>query len=325
MTKQSQPRGLRELTFKSRQEAEAYFSSLSDCISDVRFVSDDPHPDIGYAGGTLGHTEVHRGAVPELKWRAEESGSFHFVVPQRGKIVVADGTGEAEAGRSALLLPPASRGRVDVPARLNAISLIAPRAAMSAQASKMLGRDIRSSEFVDGVQELPLADPLTMAVARNLTACVHELLTLGHAGISDLARAQFDDLLVGLLTTIVVPEVREGLSDRRIEAGSAVVRRAQDYIREHAADAIRLADLAESLGIGLRTLQLSFRRHIGVSPREYLMQCRLDLARARLLSGGTDTKVATVAFECGFTDLSLFSRKYRNAFGELPSATLRRR
>jgi AraC-like DNA-binding protein len=35
------------------------------------------------------------------------------------------------------------------------------------------------------------------------------------------------------------------------------------------------------------------------------------------------TTVSAAAFECGFGDLSDFSAKYRNKYGELPSETLR--
>lgn len=112
LTKQPQPLGVRERAFKSREEAEAYLSDLSECISDVEIVSEEPFTEIGYAGGSLGVADVHRGAVPQLKWRASESDCFHFLFAQRGKLVLDGGGHEAEAGRSALLLPPSSRARV---------------------------------------------------------------------------------------------------------------------------------------------------------------------------------------------------------------------
>jgi transcriptional regulator GlxA family with amidase domain len=57
----------------------------------------------------------------------------------------------------------------------------------------------------------------------------------------------------------------------------------------------------------------------------YLMTCRLELARNRLLSVGEGTTVTQIALGCGFSDMTVFARKYREQFGERPSETLRRR
>ena len=63
----------------------------------------------------------------------------------------------------------------------------------------------------------------------------------------------------------------------------------------------------------------------GCSPRDYLIACRLELARTRLLAGGEGHTVTRIALDCGFTDMAVFARKYRVHFGERPSETLRRR
>jgi len=42
-----------------------------------------------------------------------------------------------------------------------------------------------------------------------------------------------------------------------------------------------------------------------------------------LLSGESGASVTAAAMASGFTDLSHFSAKYRDKFGELPSETLR--
>jgi AraC-like DNA-binding protein len=54
-----------------------------------------------------------------------------------------------------------------------------------------------------------------------------------------------------------------------------------------------------------------------------LFRRRLDLARARLLAATDTATVTTVALECGFVNVGAFADRYRRAFGELPSQTLK--
>ena len=61
-----------------------------------------------------------------------------------------------------------------------------------------------------------------------------------------------------------------------------------------------------------------FRAVLGVTPHQYLVQCRLRLA-ARLLCDADGT-VTSVAFDAGFSDLSNFIRTFTQAAGMSPRA-----
>ena len=61
-----------------------------------------------------------------------------------------------------------------------------------------------------------------------------------------------------------------------------------------------------------------FRAVLGVTPHQYLVQCRLRLA-ARLLCDADGT-VTSVAFDAGFGDLSNFIRTFTQAAGMSPRA-----
>ena len=84
-----------------------------------------------------------------------------------------------------------------------------------------------------------------------------------------------------------------------------------------------MLDLPRIAGVGLRSIQATFRTQRGYSPMVFLRTARIDAARATLIDGGP-CRVTDVAFECGFAKLSSFAAAYRARFGELPSATLRR-
>jgi AraC-like DNA-binding protein len=105
----------------------------------------------------------------------------------------------------------------------------------------------------------------------------------------------------------------------------AVLRRALDYIDEHAGEDIGVDDIAAVARISVRGLQSLFRRHRDCTPLEHLRRVRLALAHDDLLVADPtrgDT-VAAVAARWGFTNPGRFSVQYRETFGRSPRATLR--
>ena len=86
-----------------------------------------------------------------------------------------------------------------------------------------------------------------------------------------------------------------------------------------------IADLCVAVGVSRRTLELAFRTVVGVSPLKFLTQRRLCRTYAALANASTDSdQVTNIALTYGFTELGRFATKYRQAFGELPSETLRK-
>jgi AraC-like DNA-binding protein len=103
------------------------------------------------------------------------------------------------------------------------------------------------------------------------------------------------------------------------------VRAAESIMQDLGDEALSMAELAQRLGVGLRSLQLAFREVHGQSPRQVLGRMRLERARRRLMDARGRDQVTQIAMECGFVHLSRFAQSYARAFGELPSETLARR
>ena len=102
------------------------------------------------------------------------------------------------------------------------------------------------------------------------------------------------------------------------------LRRALEFVHEHAREAIGTPDIAAAAGLSPRGLQQSLRRHLDQTPGELLRGVRLDGARTDLVGGALDeTTVAEIARTWGFGHLGRFSATYRSRFGELPSESLR--
>lgn len=175
----------------------------------------------------------------------------------------------------------------------------------------------------------PLSPRMNLFFARTVQMVTAQLL-------SPEGRAFEYPLIARQLVDVAITALLNGFanttmtSDYRAEPGRtspAVVRRAVDYIDEHAADPISVSDIAETTGVEARELQATFVREHDVSPMEYLRRVRLKGAHHDLQSrtpGGGDTvaTVATIAHRWGFANPRLFSALYRTAYGQAPDVTL---
>lgn len=97
--------------------------------------------------------------------------------------------------------------------------------------------------------------------------------------------------------------------------------RMAEYVRDldhlfHMAQ--NLDSAAETMGMSRRYFSQLFRQHTGKSWLRYLRARRLE--HAQWLLANTDRMVITVAFECGFEELSTFYRAFRSATGQSPQS-----
>ena len=86
-----------------------------------------------------------------------------------------------------------------------------------------------------------------------------------------------------------------------------------------------LSNLVAQAGVSRRTLEYAFLDGLGVSPASYLKAIRLRSLHKELLTRqAKNTSVAELCLHNGFSHLGQLSADYRDMYGELPSATLRR-
>ncbi|WP_055714637.1 AraC family transcriptional regulator [Streptomyces torulosus] len=168
--------------------------------------------------------------------------------------------------------------------------------------------------------------PQARAWRRGLDFFAEELAGAGESSLLDhpAVAQRFEEALVGQLLITH----RHNYSDElAATAGrrppSRLVRRACALIRDHHDEPLTVGDVAEALGVGVRTLQECFRRELGSTPTAYLRACRLDVVHDALRAAESGTSVTAIALEHGFVHMGRFASDYRARFGESPSATLR--
>ena len=110
----------------------------------------------------------------------------------------------------------------------------------------------------------------------------------------------------------------------RPDAQPPLLRRALAFIHDNAHHDITLSDIAAAVDVTPRSVQYTFREHLGTTPLEYLRRVRLDRAHRELQAAdpSIDTVMA-IAGRWGFGHAGRFSSAYKQAFGPPPSRTLR--
>jgi AraC-like DNA-binding protein len=131
----------------------------------------------------------------------------------------------------------------------------------------------------------------------------------------------------------LIHAVVECLSARpRDEKRPATARRHQDMmvgferlLQAHPARDVPISEICAALGVSDRLLRSVCAEHLGMSPAGYDRLCRMSLVRRALRHAGPRAASISGIAQChGFRDAGRFAINYRTAFGELPSATLRR-
>jgi AraC-like DNA-binding protein len=143
--------------------------------------------------------------------------------------------------------------------------------------------------------------------------------------VAGAAKAALDEYLLTLLLHHHPHNYSEELAQTVPSPVPGVVRRAERFIIDNDSASITVSDVADHLGISLRSLQAGFRQWRQTTPTAFLRRARLERVRDELLHSDQEANVTTVALRHGFSHLGRFSGEYRSVFGEDPSATLRRR
>lgn len=94
------------------------------------------------------------------------------------------------------------------------------------------------------------------------------------------------------------------------------IRPALEYVAEHFAEPITVAQLAATVHLSESYFMNQFRRHVGLSAMEYVTHFRIDLACQALRS--TRQSVLEIALDCGFRNISNFNRQFRRITGDSP-------
>ncbi|MBI3506984.1 MAG: AraC family transcriptional regulator [Proteobacteria bacterium] len=140
----------------------------------------------------------------------------------------------------------------------------------------------------------------------------------GASMLAKLSEIMFIDLVRHYLAGIPEDSANwlTGLKDRH-------VRQAVDLLHQSPAKDWTLEGLARDTGLSRSTLAERFMRHVGKPPMQYLTLWRMQLASGMLADG--DASVARIGTSVGYDSEAAFSRAFKRAVGDSPTAWRERR
>jgi AraC family transcriptional regulator len=171
----------------------------------------------------------------------------------------------------------------------------------------------RESELgeVDLAPRLFFEDPCLWATAAKLAALIETPGTAGRLYAEVLGAVLALELVRLHYGTAPSTPVRGGLSgwQRRLVC---------EYIDEHLAEEISLAELAALVRLSPHHLCRAFKQSVGLPPHRYQVHRRVE--RAKELLANPTLSITEIAFATGFGGSSQFATAFRKATGTTPSA-----
>ncbi len=123
-------------------------------------------------------------------------------------------------------------------------------------------------------------------------------------------------LVEEVLLNIVLQVSQAGhneLSDKNPLTLSAIT-----YINDHLTTLSSIDPICRHLGVSRSYLYQLFQTDMKTTPKQYITERRLNLARQEIFMGA---KATSVFSQCGFSDYSTFFRAYKKHFGYPPTGT----
>ena len=122
-------------------------------------------------------------------------------------------------------------------------------------------------------------------------------------------------LAMGAMLKLLAPVIEASTTRRESEQDEVRMQKVLGYIDQHLSD-LDMTDLSGQLGFSDGHFSRWFSAMMGVSPKRYVIQKRVEAATRLLLFGGQN--IEAVARQCGYDDALYFSRIFKKYTGLSP-------
>lgn len=182
---------------------------------------------------------------------------------------------------------------------------------------------ILQKEVADGKFIRPQVSLMSTEGSGLFRSVVKTWVALGTEGCSEnvIAKQELEDEL--LYSFLLFAENPPATTKLALSPSDRTLNDVEDYICANLDTTITRDDLAEVVGVSIRSLSRAFHKKYGLGPKAFLLQRRLDASYAQLRGADSDvTTVTEVAMSYGFWHAGRFASAYKKAFGESPSESL---
>jgi len=127
---------------------------------------------------------------------------------------------------------------------------------------------------------------------------------------------QDGDELCNILLSAVIVLICRNLTEQNNIQLSDITEKTKKYIEEHLHEDITLTGLSEKAYVSLFHLARKFKEEVGISPIQYLINCRIDKAKELLRTTGHS--VSAISHMVGYSNTNYFSLLFKRVEGLSP-------
>ncbi len=261
--------------------------------------------------------EVNISALP-----SNDSYLIKFTLAGKARIEQAGRIMNTKAGM-ACVMSPTDPINIRLSENHNQLTLRVAGIRMHNFLEQELGRVLHSP-----IEFLPFSKTLSSdehSLGRLLISLCHDLNEHPQWFDTERLTQHLEEILLSTILT-EMPHTYSQIYQDYSEAGMPdKIAHVKDYIASNFHEPISLRDLAVIAQSSIRSLQMAFKKELGVTPSLYVRNMRLDHAHRLICKTGDPMSVTDAAITSGFTHLGKFSQYYKLRFQQLPSETYKNR
>lgn len=243
-----------------------------------------------------------------LHWHEE----YEFIMVEKGKaLCVINGETIELTENKAILLHSGDLHSIHNDTNATVIAIVA--------SSALWEDEIFTSLFAESVRFQSVFtdhDPLGHSVIDILKQIV-DIYNNQNYGYGFVIKAKFLELFAILITNKKFTYSQKSSLNLPSE-----LKHLMNYVHEHYAEKISLGTLSSISFYSQTYIIKLFKRYTKLTPAEYVIQYRLEIAKERLKQ--TDKSILNIALYCGFNSETYFIRTFKKNFGITPHAYRKR-
>ena len=175
----------------------------------------------------------------------------------------------------------------------------------------------RAEDFIEAMGYKKGSPIIKIEQMDTCATCINNMLK--YSQITRINEVKRQSALMMLFATIMEDNSSDQQENDNVEYPSKIyVKAAVDFITEKYMNKIKIDDIADFIGISRSHLTGSFKKEMGVSPQEYLINFRLEKAASLLRS--SKEQINIIAYQCGYEDSLSFSKAFKQKFGMSPKS-----